>query len=59
MKFVNSYGTFVGASANLVVVGMSEKAGYKIKFIDFMKVGLVVVIIMVAIAHGYLLIRYF
>ncbi|MEA2006845.1 MAG: hypothetical protein U9O20_01660 [Patescibacteria group bacterium] len=52
-------GTLVGASANLIVAGMSEKAGYKIKFIDFMKIGLIVMVIMVVIAHACLLISYF
>ncbi len=52
-------GTLVGASANLVVAGMSEKAGYKIKFVDFMKLGLLIMVISVAISHAYILFRYF
>ena len=52
-------GTLVGASANLVVAGMAEKSGYKIGFLDFMKVGLVVMVITVSISHVYILIRYF
>ena len=51
-------GTLVGASANLVVAGMAEKSGYKIKFVDFMKMGLVIMVITVAIAHVYVLFRY-
>lgn len=51
-------GTLVGASANLVVAGMSEKAGHKIKFFDFMKIGLVIMVITVAISNVYLLLRY-
>lgn len=51
-------GTLVGASANLVVAGMAEKSGYQIKFVDFMKVGLVVMVISVAIANVYLYLRY-
>jgi Na+/H+ antiporter NhaD/arsenite permease-like protein len=51
-------GTLVGASANLVVAGMAEKSGYKISFKEFMKVGLIVMTISVAIAHIYLSIRY-
>lgn len=46
-------GTLVGASANLVVAGMAEKAGYKIKFIEFMKMGLFIMVITVAIANVY------
>lgn len=52
-------GTLVGASANLVVAGMAEKSGYKIGFVDFMKIGLVIMTITVAIAHVYIMFRYF
>lgn len=52
-------GTLVGASANLVVAGMAEKSGYKIKFMDFMKMGLVIMFITVAISNVYILFRYF
>ncbi|MBU0732454.1 ArsB/NhaD family transporter [Patescibacteria group bacterium] len=51
-------GALVGASANLVVAGMSEKAGYKITFVEFMKTGLVIMIITVAISNIYLWLRY-
>lgn len=51
-------GTLVGASANLVVAGMAEKSGYKIGFKDFMKMGLVVMVITVAIANVYIWFRY-
>ncbi|MBD3238244.1 MAG: hypothetical protein GF332_01205 [Candidatus Moranbacteria bacterium] len=51
-------GTLVGASANLVVAGMAEKAGYKISFKEFIKVGLIVMIISIAISHLYLMIRF-
>ncbi|WP_268885710.1 SLC13 family permease, partial [Fundidesulfovibrio magnetotacticus] len=33
-------GTAIGASANVIVVGMSEKAGHKITFLRFMKYGM-------------------
>ncbi len=52
-------GTLVGASANLVVAGMAEKSGYKIKFIDFMKIGLMVMFITVTISQIYLWIRFY
>ena len=51
-------GTLVGASANLVVAGMAEKSGYKISFVDYMKVGLGIMFITVAISHVYILIRF-
>ncbi|MBU1118796.1 ArsB/NhaD family transporter [Patescibacteria group bacterium] len=51
-------GTLVGASANLVVAGMAEKSGYKIKFVEFMKVGLLVAAISLVFSTAYVLIRY-
>lgn len=51
-------GTLVGASANLVVAGMAEKSGYKISFWDFMKTGLVIMFISVAISNIYIWLRY-
>ena len=51
-------GTLVGASANLVVAGIAEKNGYKLGFKDFMKIGLVVMVFSVFIAHIYLYLRY-
>jgi Na+/H+ antiporter NhaD/arsenite permease-like protein len=51
-------GTLVGASANLVVAGLAEKSGYKIRFKDFMKVGLAVMVLTVAMANVYVWLRY-
>ena len=51
-------GTLVGASANLVVAGMAEKSGYKIGFKDFMKIGLVIMVITVAISNVYVWFRF-
>ncbi|MFH1536989.1 MAG: ArsB/NhaD family transporter [Patescibacteria group bacterium] len=51
-------GALVGASANLVVAGMSEKAGHKISFIEFLKIGFFIMIFTVAIANIYLWLRY-
>ena len=52
-------GSLVGASANLVVVGIAEKSGYKIRFLDFLKIGFIIMIITVAIGNGYIWLRYF
>ncbi len=51
-------GTMIGASANVVTVGMAEKAGYHISFMGYMKACFVPMLITVAIAMGYLLIAY-
>jgi len=43
-------GTLIGASANIVTAGLAEKAGHSITFIDFMKVGLPVMIVTMIIS---------
>jgi len=51
-------GTMIGASANVVTMGIAEAAGHKIKFFAFMKYAFAYMIISVAIAHVWLLIFY-
>jgi len=51
--------TAVGASANVVVLGIAERAGKPITFWQFTKYGLVVTVITVALAMPYLWLRYF
>ena len=51
--------TAVGASANVVVLGLAEKAGYKIGFWGFTKYGLIVAAVTIAISTPYVLLRYF
>jgi Na+/H+ antiporter NhaD/arsenite permease-like protein len=51
-------GTMIGASANVVTVGMADKAGYHISFLGYMKACFVPMLITVAIAMGYLLLVY-
>lgn len=52
-------GSPIGASANVIVVGMAEKAGYRISFGRFMRYGLPVMIMTVAIATVYVWLRYY
>jgi Na+/H+ antiporter NhaD/arsenite permease-like protein len=52
-------GTAIGASANVIVVGMSEKAGAKISFVRFLMYGAPVMLLTVAISMGYLYLRYY
>ncbi|OPZ60083.1 MAG: Na(+)/H(+) antiporter NhaB [Deltaproteobacteria bacterium ADurb.Bin510] len=49
-------GTMIGASANVVTVGMSEKAGYPISFLYYLKVAFLPMLITVAICTGWMLI---
>jgi len=51
-------GTMIGASANVVTVGLMEKAGYHISFLAYMKACWWPMMITVAIAMVYLLIAY-
>jgi len=52
-------GSPIGASANVIVVGMAEKAGHKISFIKFMAYGVPVMIITVLISTIYVWLRYY
>jgi Na+/H+ antiporter NhaD/arsenite permease-like protein len=51
--------TAVGASANVVVIGISERAGNPISFWEFTRKGAVVTLISLVISAGYLWVRYF
>ncbi len=51
-------GTMIGASANVVTVGLAEKAGYHISFVDYMKACWWPMMITVSICMVYLLIAY-
>jgi len=51
-------GTMIGASANVVTIGIAESAGYPMKFVGFMKVAFPFMIISVAIANVWLLLFY-
>jgi Na+/H+ antiporter NhaD/arsenite permease-like protein len=51
--------TLIGASANVVVAGMSERAGQKISFLRFMAYGIPVTLVSLALATGYVLVRYY
>ncbi|MHB8069135.1 MAG: ArsB/NhaD family transporter [Desulfobaccales bacterium] len=51
-------GTMIGASANVVTVGLAEKAGYKISFVEYMRMCWWPMMITVTICMFYLLIFY-
>lgn len=52
-------GTLVGASANLIVTGIAEKNGNKIRYLQFLKVGFPVMLVSIVISAVYLAIRYY
>jgi Na+/H+ antiporter NhaD/arsenite permease-like protein len=51
-------GTMIGASANVVTLGIAESAGHPIKFFGFMKVAFPYMLVSVAIANVWLLLFY-
>jgi len=51
--------TAVGASANVVVLGLAERSGQRISFWEFTKYGLIVTAVTITIATPYLWLRYF
>ena len=52
-------GTAIGASANVIIVGMAEKAGKKISFLKFMLYGTPIMLVTVFIAMIYVWLRYY
>lgn len=51
--------TIIGAAANVIVSENSAKHGYPIKFMSFMKYGVVVVFISLALSSAYIWVRHF
>ncbi len=51
--------TAVGASANIVVMGIAERVGNPVSFWEFTRKGAVVTAVSLAISVGYLWVRYF
>jgi Na+/H+ antiporter NhaD/arsenite permease-like protein len=51
--------TLIGASANVVVAGMSERAGQRISFLKFMLYGIPVTLVSLIIATVYVILRYY
>jgi len=50
--------SLIGASANLVTAGIAERAGYRISYLDFIKIGLPATILTVAAGTAWLFIRF-
>lgn len=51
-------GTAIGASANVVVIGIAHREGVRITFNDFLKVGMTIMIATVAIGTAIIWLRY-
>jgi Na+/H+ antiporter NhaD/arsenite permease-like protein len=52
-------GTLIGASANLIVAGLAERAGTHFRFIPYLKIAFPLMLISIAISHFYMELRYF
>lgn len=52
-------GTVIGASANVVVTGISQQAGYPISFIKYMKTAYPIMLVSIIISMAYLWLRFF
>ncbi len=51
-------GTLIGASANLVVAGLAERAGTTFRFVEYLKIAFPLMLVSIAISHVYLIIRF-
>ena len=51
-------GSLVGASANLIVAGMAERAGHRIRFLPFMVLAFPMMLLSIVIASVYVYLRY-
>ena len=51
--------SLVGAAANLVTVGIAEKNGHQVGFMDFLKYGVPVTLGSMVLASAYILARYY
>ena len=52
-------GSLVGATANIIVAGFAERAGYPISFFRFLLIGIPIALLSAVIASGYIYLRHF
>ncbi len=52
-------GSLIGASANIVAIGIANRNGYHISFKEYTKIGLVFALLAIVISTGYILVRFF
>jgi Na+/H+ antiporter NhaD/arsenite permease-like protein len=51
-------GTLIGTRANLIVVGLASKEGYKISFMEYFLIGFPLMLVSIAISMAYIYLRY-
>jgi Na+/H+ antiporter NhaD/arsenite permease-like protein len=52
-------GTLIGAAANIIVAGFSQKTEYPLRFVEYMKVGIPIMFISTICVSVYLYLRFF
>ena len=52
-------GTVIGAASYIVAIGIASKMGYNITFKDFLKIGMITLLVTTAVANLYLIVRLF
>lgn len=52
-------GTLIGASANVIVSSLAQKAGWPLRFIEFTKYGLLITAVNLLLCTAYLVLKYF
>ncbi len=52
-------GTMIGASANIVAIGIANRNGFRISFKEYAKIGAIFTFVAICISTGYVLLRYF
>jgi len=52
-------GTMIGASANIVAIGIANRNGFHISFKEYAKIGAVFTFVAILLSTGYILIRYY
>jgi len=55
---VGGNGIIIGASANVIATGLAQARGVKITFVEFAKVGMVILVLTTAVANLILLVRF-
>ena len=51
--------TYIGSAPNIVAAGILDRAGYRLKFGDFSRVGVPVTFVTILVPTLWILIRYF
>jgi Na+/H+ antiporter NhaD/arsenite permease-like protein len=51
-------GTLIGASANLVVAGLAERAGTTFRFVEYMKLAFPLMVLSIVVCNAYIVLRY-